>query len=75
MPTDQNVLEGRAVDVDAILRGELNTPLEAYLRKHRDEGLSYERIARRLSIVLPSAVTGTWVRRWSIRLGVDEGPE
>jgi hypothetical protein len=71
----QEILEGRAADINAILLGDLDISLEAYLRKHRGLGASYETIARDLSVLIPRAVSGTWVRRWAIRLGIDEGPE
>lgn len=71
--TTKNTLEGQAALVDKLLQEKLDTTLEAYLTAGRGVGDSYDEIARTLSSTIDFRVSWSWVRRWTIRLGIEEG--
>ena len=61
--------------VDSLLQRDHGTDLHRYLAGRRASGLSFEAIARELEDLLSiEGFTTTYgtIRRWCIRLGVDE---
>lgn len=61
--------------VDSLLQRDHDTDLHRYLADRRAAGLSYEAIARELEDVLSiEGFTTTYgtIRRWCIRLGIEE---